>query len=51
MILIFDEAIEYYNQALKIKEDLPEIYLNISNILQINNKMDQAKEKLLRQWS
>lgn len=44
----FDDAIEYYNQALKIKEDLPEIYLNISNILQINNKMDQAKEKLFK---
>ena len=44
----FDEAIINYEKALKIQSDLPQLYVNISNILQIQNKMEEAKEFLLK---
>ena len=37
----------YYEKALEIDKNLPELHLNISNILQVKNEMSKAKEHLL----
>ena len=42
----FDEAISTYEKVLKIEKNLPELHLNISNILQAKNQMDEAKNHL-----
>lgn len=42
----FEDAITFYSKAIKLKKDLPELFLNISNILQIKNDMKAAKENL-----
>ena len=39
----FDEAIQYIKKALKIKK-MPELYLNISNILQTKIKWKKLKK-------
>ena len=42
----FEEAISIYKKVLKINKAMPELHLNISNILQAQNKMEEAKNHL-----
>ena len=43
-----DEATAYYKKALNINKNLPELYLNLSSILQVENRMDEAKKHLFK---
>ena len=43
-----DEATTYYKKALNINKNLPELHLNLSSILQVENKMDEAKNIYLK---
>ena len=40
------DAIDYYNQALKLDRNLPLVHLNISNVYRSINKIDLAKKHL-----
>ena len=40
------DAIDYYNQALKLNKNLPLVHLNISNVYRSINKIDLAKKHL-----
>ena len=44
----FEEAVEYYKKALQIQQDSPQLYSGISQVLQNQNKLDEAKKFLAK---